>query len=78
MQMVGLEPTCSCLRQILSLLRLPFRHICICHKEGPIEDGRIPYDAATSAKRMLVWAILMRDTPTGDIRKADVGLGERP
>ena len=28
MQMVGLEPTCSCLRQILSLLRLPFRHIC--------------------------------------------------
>ena len=28
MQVVGLEPTCSCLRQILSLLRLPFRHTC--------------------------------------------------
>ncbi len=27
MRMVGLEPTRCCHRQILSLLRLPFRHI---------------------------------------------------
>ncbi len=28
LQVVGLEPTCGCPRQILSLLRLPFRHTC--------------------------------------------------
>ena len=27
MRMVGLEPTQGCPRQILSLMRLPFRHI---------------------------------------------------
>ena len=28
MQVVGLEPTQGCPRQILSLMRLPFRHTC--------------------------------------------------
>ena len=30
MQVVGLEPTRCCHRQILSLMRLPFRHTCVC------------------------------------------------
>ena len=29
MQVVGLEPTRSCPRKILSLVRLPFRHTCL-------------------------------------------------
>ena len=33
MQEMGLEPTHCCQRQILSLMRLPFRHSCICMSE---------------------------------------------
>ena len=43
MQEMGLEPTHCCQRQILSLMRLPFRHSCILLFSGESPKQEIFY-----------------------------------
>lgn len=43
MQVVGLEPTRGCPRKILSLVRLPFRHIRLCLGASFAPEQKIYY-----------------------------------